>query len=62
MTEQEDRFADRLHHRDDILALIFQAMTFGRLRLAPAPPDHGVDGELLLEQGFHELPVRPGSR
>lgn len=49
VTEEKDRFADRLNQRYDIRALILKAVTIGRIRFTPAAASDRINGELLIE-------------
>lgn len=50
VAEQKHWLADRPDHRNDILYLILQAVTLGRVRLAPAPVRDGVNREPLPQK------------
>jgi len=57
MTEQEYGLPELADDGHDIAALIVQAVAVSRVGFAPTAAGDCVDGELLLEERPHELPV-----
>ncbi len=57
VTEQEDRLLDGLEQSDQVVNLVLDAVTLGRVGLATPAPRDGAGREVLAESRLDEFPV-----